>query len=379
MGGGSSLPYDAEVLYLESTGYQWIDTGVIPSRDLSFHCVFSNSGNGAPGYGNVFGARYSSNNNEYQLSQFTNGTVSIGTRNTNLGIRTNEKNDVSFNGSNTVSVNGVDKSINTSNITQSTGTIVLFAIRNGGSVTQMQAGRIYSCSLGSVRDFIPVRVGQTGYMYDRVSGQLFENKGTGSFIIGPDKPNANDIIEVEYLECSGTQYIDTGYIPDSGTGIRVSITRNNSNSGWFVGERNDSMDTRWSIAQDNRYYYGYGTYSTDVTSYNTSAVLDLNYKNNGKFNVWSADGGTLLNSLTLPTLSFVPSYPIGLFKAHGAAFSYGSWLGKVHSFQITQGDAVIMDFKPVRVGGVGYMFDTITDTFYENMGTGDFILGPDKT
>ena len=43
-----------------------------------------------------------------------------------------------------------------------------------------------------VRDFIPVRFtnerGETeGAMYDRVSGQLYRNSGTGAFIIGPDK------------------------------------------------------------------------------------------------------------------------------------------------------------------------------------------------
>ena len=36
-------------------------------------------------------------------------------------------------------------------------------------------------------DMIPVRVGSVGYMYDRVSGQLFGNDGTGDFIVGPDK------------------------------------------------------------------------------------------------------------------------------------------------------------------------------------------------
>lgn len=36
-------------------------------------------------------------------------------------------------------------------------------------------------------DLIPVRVGTTGYLYDKVSGQLFGNAGTGSFILGPDK------------------------------------------------------------------------------------------------------------------------------------------------------------------------------------------------
>jgi hypothetical protein len=36
-------------------------------------------------------------------------------------------------------------------------------------------------------DLIPVRVGQVGYMYDKVSHQLFGNSGTGNFILGPDK------------------------------------------------------------------------------------------------------------------------------------------------------------------------------------------------
>jgi hypothetical protein len=36
-------------------------------------------------------------------------------------------------------------------------------------------------------DLIPVRVGNVGYMYDKVSGKLFGNVGTGSFILGPDK------------------------------------------------------------------------------------------------------------------------------------------------------------------------------------------------
>lgn len=52
-------------------------------------------------------------------------------------------------------------------------------------------GRVYSAVLyhdGIVTyDFIPVRVGTTGYLYDRISKQLFGNAGTGDFILGPDK------------------------------------------------------------------------------------------------------------------------------------------------------------------------------------------------
>lgn len=51
--------------------------------------------------------------------------------------------------------------------------------------------RISSCRIYDnnilVRDYISVRKGTVGYMYDRVSGQLFGNVGTGAFDVGPDK------------------------------------------------------------------------------------------------------------------------------------------------------------------------------------------------
>ena len=60
-----------------------------------------------------------------------------------------------------------------------------------GSTSEKTNGRISSCKIyhsgAIVCDFIPVRVGTVGYMYDRVSGQLFSNQGTGAFVIGPDK------------------------------------------------------------------------------------------------------------------------------------------------------------------------------------------------
>ena len=183
------LPYDAEVEYLESTGTQYIDTGITPAANLSFSVTYqnSNSGGTTPGYGNVFGARYASQDNEYQVSQYSSGTVSIGTRNNNLGFNSTSKTTIEFNGSNTVTINGgTTKTVTTSAITKNTGSIILFGIRNGGTVSQLQAGKIYAVSFGSVRDYIPVRVGQVGYMYDRVSGQLFGNAGTGDFILGND-------------------------------------------------------------------------------------------------------------------------------------------------------------------------------------------------
>lgn len=66
-----------------------------------------------------------------------------------------------------------------------------------------------------IRDFIPVRVGQVGYLFDKISGKLFGNSGTGKFVLGPD------IQKVEYVESNFTQFIDTGVKFDSDVGFDI--------------------------------------------------------------------------------------------------------------------------------------------------------------
>ena len=62
--------------------------------------------------------------------------------------------------------------------------------RGGGANQTTDKLRIYSVQFIDndevILDLIPVRVGQVGYMYDKVSGQLFGNSGTGNFILGND-------------------------------------------------------------------------------------------------------------------------------------------------------------------------------------------------
>lgn len=37
-----------------------------------------------------------------------------------------------------------------------------------------------------VIDLIPIRIGQVGYMFDMVNGNLYGNAGTGDFVLGGD-------------------------------------------------------------------------------------------------------------------------------------------------------------------------------------------------
>lgn len=192
------LPYDAEVEYLESTGTQWIDTGVIIPPDVDFEftgsivrditngCIFGET--------NDFGWR--ANNPGYALAASANGRIYLrygNSTDTAIGLTS-----IGLGNTFTVSLSGTSFQINS----QSVATVARISSfdrpvssmgvfrRNFGGTSQentFSAIRINNMKFGTLLDYIPVRVGGVGYMYDRVSGELFGNAGTGAFIVGPDK------------------------------------------------------------------------------------------------------------------------------------------------------------------------------------------------
>lgn len=89
-------------------------------------------------------------------------------------------------------VDGTSYAFNTTASFTTPSTLFLFCVRMANLTPDYYwTGRLYYLQISEngtfVRDLIPVRVGTVGYMYDRVSGQLFGNSGTGNFILGNDK------------------------------------------------------------------------------------------------------------------------------------------------------------------------------------------------
>ena len=181
---GAPLPYDAEVEYLESTRTQLIDTGYVLSASDRI----------------VVQVYFQANDNIGNMAIF-------GSFNPKLWITTGT---CRFNGENSAPINtlrklgawnsiSIDKDYCTCNgtaVPMSKGTFLdnslpLFLFGVIGDTSMNTNGRISSCKIYHsgvlVRDYIPVRKGTVGYMYDRVSGQLIGNAGTGAFLIGPDK------------------------------------------------------------------------------------------------------------------------------------------------------------------------------------------------
>lgn len=178
--GGKSLPYDAEIEYLESTGRQYIDTGLDYFADFEVGIKLRQSvSNKVLGNGAFYCLQRNSSVEPYWL--FTSGNSYF----TRVPIT---KYHVMKWKENKIYADDTFIANYTKNLNKPSR-MYLYSV----TVSSVYPNMIYFCKLWEpdsgllVRDFIPVRVGQIGYMYDRVSGQLFGNQGTGNFILGPDK------------------------------------------------------------------------------------------------------------------------------------------------------------------------------------------------
>lgn len=392
-----TVPYDSEVEYLESTGIQYINTEVIPKSKYRAICVYQTTYNSTSSVYALFGSRTSVNANDKfcvfvpKNSQDRSYYVQYANIKNPLSIVQNA-NDI-----HTVEL-GEDSYLD-GRLIQSTRTtfrgtykISLFVVNNGNTFdNRCFIGKIFSFKLYNelnvlIFDGIPVRVGSVGYMYDKVTGKLFGNKGTGNFILGPDVANSVPNIRrvfrfdnkrfvmpmpydrrVEYLESTGTQYIDTGVIIDSETafaGTSVDFQAVNINNGTCV--------IAGSVLSEgaNRYK------NLNLLVYNNKFYIDgagWRFNNN-------------VNDITLRTIATATGTAKGISRKQFLLFArYVVGLGastsnsgcRIFSCKIYKNEILICDLIPVRKDNVGYMYDRVSGKLFGNAGTGQFILGQD--
>lgn len=204
MMGGSALPYDAEVEWLESTGTQYIDTGIIANSDISMESCFAIT---ATPFFFVQGMSLNQNCAIVVIGQYYNESTlsavfATGNRE-GASIPFDYEYHTYYVSRHYQKVDNVTSYITSgdtlgcspiSGVCRQLISIYLFA-RNidwsaewnkGYMKCRKKYDKIWYRNI-LIADYIPVRKNGVGYMYDKVSGQLFGNQGTGQFIIGPDK------------------------------------------------------------------------------------------------------------------------------------------------------------------------------------------------
>lgn len=185
-----SLPYDAELDYIEVSGTQWVDTGLtVNVRNLEFEFTVTNStiSGEAAVVGNDTGISdgpitevyFTQSTVGYYIKSGVSKSASVTSSNATFNIKAGTTENEIY-----LYVNGAQY-IGEVAIPEKLRKIYLF--KHGGGT--FYKGKI-SCFLikyngTTLRNYIPVRVNNTGYLYDKIEGKLYESE-SGQFILGSD-------------------------------------------------------------------------------------------------------------------------------------------------------------------------------------------------
>ena len=190
----------------------------------------------------------------------------------------------------------------------------------------------------------------------------------------PVGPLPEGYTQVEYIESTGTQYIDTGVIPTPETRIDLTFSFFGSAGTNICGCRNSSSDAQ------NRYgFITFGSTSLFGAFYGTQSVNGPSV--NKTQHVFSlGPDGFVADKITTPVqaISFGINYPITLFAFSDGVNGINETAQRIYTCKLSQGDSVLREFLPCEnPNGDPGLYDFVSDQFYANSGTGAFIAGPE--
>lgn len=229
-----------------------------------------------------------------------------------------------------------------------------------------------------VRNYIPIRIGTVGYMLDIANWRIYGNQGTGAFTYGNDvfpykvvfNALPNEYQEVEYLQSSGTQYIDTGLKGNQDTEFDIIaqyVGASTSSLAGLFGTRTSAQNKAVIVAgYAGQVITGFGNAETQVVfNFNEHyfKLVDDNYYYDG----------TLIKAFS-PSTFETDSTMILFGRRNGSTMSLSAW--KVKKLYVSNGTNKLYFVPCYRKSDyVAGMYDIINGAFYTNQGTGDFTCG----
>lgn len=187
--------------------------------------------------------------------------------------------------------------------------------------------------------------------------------------------------EVEYLESTGTQYINTVIKPGPNTRVEAvfAMTTFTANCGLFGARGAAAADSKSynlfiinnSGARVRWDWSGNGDYQTSQAETSTAATYVL-----GAAGGNITRDGTIVKAVSSSKTAI--DYPLYVFNMNnvGSPFATGA-SARFWSVKIYEGQTLVFDAIPVRKGTVGYLYDRVTRRLFGNAGTGAFTYGND--
>ena len=388
---GTTLPNGyTELEYLESTGTQYIDTGIsyqstdtfkldfmVTDLSSSKHVVSNNRVDQTDAFFQV------AQTSTLLLADINNDGSGIGRVSTDQITSLNNRIKVYIPDGQTVYMNDTLIGTAPNPLNTNSNTLRLF----GSYISAESNIRIYSLKIGNKAYLIPAKRDSDGVlgMYDMVSGTFYTNAGSGTFTAGHRLPSG--YTELEYINESGeNKYIDTGYFPNASRTRIVTkvdflgehLDQKLCNAGeWLkdlyqIQRLNDyDSDGRRNNNKIRIYYYTRGSSSdyntnTSFLEQDNPVYIDFN-KNVLNINGNTVHSFTNKNTTTSTTLRIFYQDAVGNNNMN------------LYYFRIYDNDTLVRDFIPAKRNSdneVG-LYDLVNDVFYTNSGTGTFTAGPE--
>lgn len=387
--------------YIQSNGNQYIDTGAL-GKDINKVVVDFQFTSSQSTTEQEVAACIVDGNNKLQIGWYSNSFITTG-------------------GASYSQTSYSARTIGTASpIGSPSNSLYLFAQHEGNSASWKVKAKLYSCTISSasgfIRNFIPCKnpSGTVG-LYDIVGNQFYQNNGTGSFTAGPETPPVvvdkitinylgnYDIVDiddkpvkslvkdtewifqfvagptlpdgytqVEYIQSSGTQYINTGFKPNQDTKISITVDFPLSGTTWLYGGRTSTGSNSLGFLCEGGSHYRFDY---------ASSINQLTTKPTGKFTIDSDKNKCYING----ELAFTATYttfisPVNMYifnNNNNGSLSSGS-SAKLYNCSIYDNGVLIRNFIPCKnASGVIGLYDNVGGQFYANAGTGTFTAGPE--
>lgn len=174
--------------------------------------------------------------------------------------------------------------------------------------------------------------------------------------------------EVEYLEASGTQYIDTNFTPNINTKAYAEFYVSAIPCGLYSSDSGASLSTNFSsyISGSGKWRFGSGVATVPIS--NNSFYTSLQDKTGITIN------GTNFYDYDTTINDFTSTKTITLLRTNTVGFK-----GKIYKFKLYDENNIVRNFIPCyrKSDDEAGMYDTVNDVFYTNDGTGEFAVGAD--
>lgn len=183
---------------------------------------------------------------------------------------------------------------------------------------------------------------------------------------------------VNFIQSSGTQYIDTGFKPTGATKIVCDfqmVNQGTDQQGVFGSRPGTSgRFTVFTGYSAGALQVDYDTYGTLAVEKSTISGLNLNNRNTIEVsNKLIINGNTVK---TVSSVSFTSTYNLFLFANNNAGTAQLPGAMKLYSCQIYDNGTLVRDFWPCYdPDGVACLYDKVEKKYYYNAGSGAFTAG----